>query len=127
MKEKDYYASIAAYCKKNWHGSFAIEIKIAKGNALPFSALLPHQEEAMLQAERSFIYKIPDAGIAKKPFDMVMVSNGDAVLILIYYRVRNAKIFLVPLRNFIKERESSLRKSLTSERAAAIGTVIDLR
>jgi hypothetical protein len=86
MIEKDYYAAVSRFYTRNSGMSMAIEVKITKAKALPFRCLLPHQEENLLQSERTFAYKIPDAGMGRKPYDIMLVHRARAVIVAVYYR-----------------------------------------
>lgn len=124
MIEKSYYAKISKYYTKNAICSMAVEVKITKGNTLPFKCLAPHQEEFLLQAERTFSHKIPDVGRLRKPFDIMVIHHAASALIAIYYKPRYAEIFEIPIRKFLDEKYNSGKKSLTKQRASEIGARI---
>jgi hypothetical protein len=127
MIEKDYYAAVSRFYTRNSGMSMAIEVKITKAKALPFRCLLPHQEENLLQSERTFAYKIPDAGMGRKPYDIMLVHRARAVIVAVYYRPRDAGVYEIPLRAWIEERESTGEKSLNEQRARLIGKVLLLK
>ncbi len=103
----------------------AIEVKITKTNRLSFSCLPAHQEEKLLESERCFAEKIADVGMLKKPYDIMLVHKAKAILVIIFYRPRNSAVYELPVRDFIRMRESRpSEKSLTEEEVAQIGTKI---
>lgn len=126
MTEKDYYAKLTRYYERKalaTGNSCVWDAKFTRTNLIAFSCLASHQEEQMLRAQqRAFGYKIPDAGQAQKPFDGFVLTGAIAVLPIIFYRERKTMIYEVPVNNFVYERERSIRKSLTEERAEAIST-----
>lgn len=130
MKEKDFYTLIGGYYAREAlrvKRTIVWEAKITKTDSLPYSCLLPHQEDKMLEAERSLNYKIPDVGIGRKPCDGITVYGAYPVIVAIFYKPRATEIFEIPLRVFIANRHYAHgRKSLTLERARVIGTPIYL-
>lgn len=127
MTEKDYYAAFTKYYEKDalkTGRSNVWDAKFTRTNSIAFSCLSPHQEEKMVRAERAFGYKIPDAGQAQKPFDGFSVAYAKAFIPIIFYQPRKTVIYEILLGNFIHERETGKRKSLTKERAKEICTRI---
>ena len=104
----------------------AVEAKITKTGRLPFSCLMDHQEEALLKAEKCLASKEYDVGLHRKNFDITILYKARAVLIAIFYKPGDARIFEIPIRAFLKEKYESGQKSLTKERAAEIGRIIYL-
>lgn len=96
----------------------AFELK-QTNTSLPFSALAPHQKEALLNAKHGVLaYKIPDVGY-QNPFDCICLSKIPA-----YVVVKFPKSFeLISIDIWIKEEEISTRRSLTYERAKQISTM----
>lgn len=126
MDEKDFYGKICKHYTKHTGVPMAIEVKITKGKSLPFRSLMKHQEDFLLQSRRAFAYKIPDIGISRKPFDILLLHHARAVIVVIFYRARDSGIYEIPIREFINERELGNRESLTEQRASEIGKKIDL-
>lgn len=126
MDETDYYPTINEHYRENPPEETVVwEAKITKTRRLSFRCLLPHQEEDLLKAEIVFCYKIPDSGVAKKPFDGFAIVKGVPIFIAIYYKPRKTEIYKIHLRDFLKEKYESGNKSLTIERARelSIGTI----
>ena len=98
----------------------AFELKQTLIDYIPFSALQEHQEYALLAAcgKEGILYKIGDDSRGVKPFDFFYLARAEA-----YVGIKYPKGFeVITIENFIAERERSVRKSLTYERAQAIST-----
>lgn len=126
MQEKSYYNDINKYYVENATNSIAWEAKFSKTNTINFNCLPPHQEQFLLEAERSFGFKIPDTGIGRKPFDGFVLNRATALFIAIYFLPRETEIYEIPIRAFLKEKYESGKKSLSKERAREIGKVLNL-
>lgn len=129
MKEKDYYTKLGHFYTKRaleMHRTIVWEAKITKTARLAFSSLAEHQEEKLLESERAFNHKIPDVGNLKKPFDGVAIYGAYSVVVAIFYTPKNAQIYEIPIRSFIKAREYTKAKSFTMGDAAVIGTLIKI-
>ena len=124
MTEKSYYAKIAQYYESKAEETTAWEVKFTRTKYINFKCLAPHQEEKLLQSERTLSYKIPDSGINQKPFDGVTIVKGRPVFVAIYYSPRDAKVYEIPIRLFLKEKYTSGNKSLKEDRAMEIGKEI---
>lgn len=98
-----------------------IEVKLTKKGSIPFSCLMAHQEEKLLEAERVLAHKIADVGLAKKPSDILIVAEALSIVLVIFYKPRASEIFEIPIRTFIDARERTVGKSLTLKHAAMIG------
>lgn len=109
-------------------GSFAFELKITETGTLPFSRLEEHQEIWLLNAKHSQIcYKIPDVGYDSKPFDQFCLGGAKAFVVIMFnYSSGQKEFIMIDIDDFIKEKETSDRKSLTYDRAKEIGTIYHL-
>lgn len=140
MVEKDFQKEFKKYLdKKPPEVTEVYELKMCKKNAMPFSAVQPHQVAALLQVSReAFYHKIQDfptswamsSGMRftkSKPFDCLVVVKAAAFVVIWYYVPRGPKRFVkIPISAFLHESQTSFRKSLTKERAEEIGEVISL-
>ena len=117
--------------------SAVFELKIAKG-PLPFSAVKPHQIEALQAVTREGLYhKITDTPwgttnkfrfTQPKPFDSIYLVNIEAFIVLWFYHPRKPKEFIfIEIFKFLNERDSSSRKSLTEQRAKEIGSLLTIK
>ena len=124
FREKDFQVKFSLWAKHNLDESCAFELKIEKGNALPFSALAVHQKENLLAVKHgsplSFVWKIMDAGY-QNPFDGFVLCDASAWIAVMFYSRGCKKFYLIDIDAWCKEEETSDRKSLTEERAEAIG------
>jgi hypothetical protein len=108
------------------------ELKLCKGNALPFNTVKDHQKAALgaASSEEGLFYKIPDSPIftgsatrfsALKPFDCFRLAGIPAFVVVCYYQPRKYKRFYyIPIEVWLWEEENSDRKSLTMPRAKEI-------
>lgn len=119
MKERQITGEVLKYVRDNFKHSCAVECKVSNGDSIAFSALQPHQEQALLIATHSCLYhKISDAGAyAPLPFDGFVLCGVPAYVAL---RWKGRGITIITIQKWIQEREASKRKSLTYDRAFEI-------
>ena len=125
MKERDLQSILSRLIPAYLDYSAAFELKMARTNSLPFSALLEHQEHSLLTAKNSKVFfKIPDLGNSN-PFDCFMLAHVPSFVVICYYIPRQPKEFLfLDIEKFVDERDHSARKSLTKQRAIEISSLI---
>ena len=134
MKEKNIQTIFGNYLKENPPTkSYVYELKLCKGKALPFNAVAEHQVDGLLQAQRGLYHRIADSPFGgnmkftqKKPFDCLFIKTECAYVAVLYYVPRKKKfLHLIKIEDFIYEKETSDRKSLTEEvaREIAIKTI----
>ena len=114
------------------------ELKLAKTNRLPFSAIKEHQERALLQANSGagLYHKISDAPFFKdekkrmrftkpKPFDCMFLKNIPAYVVVMFWESRKKKmVYLISIKDFIKMREESEKKSFSEAEAEDYSEII---
>jgi len=107
------------------------ELKLCKGKSMPFSALAPHQKQALLDvsSEAGLYHKISDSPFFKdpkgrmrftcpKPFDSFFLMNIDAYLVVFFYIPRKKKaVYYIRIEDFIRMEHEANRKSFTAEMA----------
>lgn len=100
------------------------EIKVSKMNcnSIPFNAVSDKQH-SNLQV-RKFVHKFSDFDRMGTPFDMICFC-GKGFVVLHYAKRGNNQFFIIPIENWLKEKETSDRKSITYERACEIATFSD--
>lgn len=99
----------------------AFELKWAKGDSIPFSALRPHQKDSLLAAKHGrLVYKIADDSIGFKPFDCFALKGTDAFVVIGF---GSGKVFLIDIDDWCKEEDTSKRRSLTEERAEELTAI----
>lgn len=126
MTESSYYPALTKYYTRTATNNVAWESKLSKTSRISFSALAPHQEDALLKAERIYGEKIADVGVLKKGFDGFILYKATSLFIAIYFLPRATEVYEIPIRSFLKEKYESGEKSLTKQRASEIGKLIKL-
>ena len=117
MKEKDFQSTFNKYLKAVHKATGAFELKLVKQGALPYSSVVPHQIEALLNAKHStLVYKIPDVGY-QNPFDCFSLSGIPAFVVV---RFPSGTTYGIDIDDFTRSRDLSKRKSLTEDEAEAI-------
>jgi len=95
MKEKQLQSILGNYLKDNPQNKNAVyELKMCKGNAMPFNQVKEHQIKALTQAKDGNLYhKIADSPVswgvntkmrftAKKPFDCMNIYKTEAYIVI---------------------------------------------
>ena len=109
------------YAKLFLNKSFVFEAKICKEPSLPFSAVMDYHAK-----HGTWNFKIPDAGF-QNPFDGVQFHKTESYVIIFWYQKRDDKRFtMIDVDDFMKEKESSVRRSLTYDRSCEIGKCLEL-
>lgn len=112
------------WLKANLFISAAFELKVVPKQSMGFGLVKPHQIDALLAVKhRNLLYKAPDDSMGMKPFDLFYLSNAPAYVVIKY----PSHFCLIDIDVFIRERDTSKRKSLTTERARDIAFIsVDL-
>src|SRR3990167_8161555 len=120
-KERHYIPLIMKFLRDTVKQSCAVEAKLARGNSIPFRSLSEHQERALILASGKGMYhKIADGSGQQTPFDAFCLVGVPAYVAIVYGKV----CCLIAIDVFQNERNKSKRKSLTSERARAISSIL---
>lgn len=127
MTEREITRAVLQTVKSRQLPSCALEIKFTRTGSIPFKAVVEHQRQGLLHAKTgSVVFKIPDLGL-QNPFDAFVLRNTEAWVVAVYYEPRRPKIAVfVDIEAWITEESWSERKSLTLERAQAIGKLYEL-
>lgn len=121
MTEAKFQTAFTKWAKYNLKESSACELKLAKGNSLPFTSLAPHQLIALKLVKNGGVqYKIPDCGISAKPFDFFTLQ-GQAYIVVMFYKRRQREFYMIDIDTWDSHVSMSNRKSLTEEDARLIG------
>lgn len=121
MKEKDFQVRFTRWLHYRYPGVGAFELKICKGTSLPFSAVQPHQVDALLAVKNTGLeYKIPDDTRGTKPFDCFRLK-GNAEVVILFYTRGTEHFYRIDVDTWVHEVATSARKSLTEDRAKEIG------
>lgn len=135
MTEKKLQVSFGNFLKKNAPlQSEVYELKITSQTSLAFDVVKDHQIENLRNAKNGvgIYHKISDAPIHrgmrtrftfKKPFDCLYVHATNAFVVILFYQPRFEKVvYLIDVDDWVKEKESANRKSITEVRAREIAT-----
>lgn len=117
-REAAFQTKFNYYARTALKKTAAFELKETLG-PLPFSRVEDHQIAALSAARHGIlVYKIPDDSRSYKPFDSFAFTKADAYVVILY---RGSRYFYgIDIDDFIAERDSSIRKSLTEVRAKEI-------
>jgi len=116
MKEKDFQSYFNKWLKAVHRQTGLFELKQTKTSSLPYSALALHQEQALLQAKHgTLVFKIPDCGY-QNPADCFSLSGVPAFVVVKFPEGS----YGIDIDDFIRQRDSSDRKSLTEDEARVI-------
>lgn len=120
MKERSFQTTFSHWLKSVHKQTGAFELKVAKNESLPFSAVAPHQLQALEQVRYGvFVFKIPDCGF-QNGFDCFSMVRQPAWIVIKY-----TKFFcLISIDVFLLEKDRSKRKSLTASRAVEIASEV---
>lgn len=125
--EADFQTKFSKWKIYNKKCSALFELKFTKGISIAFSRLEEHQEKALLKAKHSQIcYKMPDDNFSQKPSDMFCIYKGGGYVVIIFYKKGTKNFYIIDIDKWIEERNTSDRKSITEDRAKAIGEYHEL-
>lgn len=128
MTEAQFTTRFHKWLKAFSSSSAVYEIKISKKDSLAFNAVKDHQVLALdVTQNQSLVHKIADEGFSQKPFDMIHLVGIKAYVVIFWYLKRGAKDFtVINIDDWLKEKDNSDRKSITFNRACAIGKLYGL-
>lgn len=109
-----------------WEGGpayFEIKSTTPDASSIAFSEVSDKQI-SNLQI-RKFVHKFSDYDQLGTPFDMVCFS-GQGYIVIYFWRKGNKEFFIIPISSWLTEQIISKRKSLTEDRARAIGKAYSL-
>jgi penicillin-binding protein-related factor A (putative recombinase) len=120
--EAEFQTKFNRWCKNRAEESFAYELKLCKRKSIPFNAIEKHQKEYLFLVKHgTFPYKIPDVGLAQRPFDGFCFVKSPAYIGIMFHKRGQKEFILIDIDNFLNEEKTSERKSLTEEKAKQIG------
>lgn len=119
-REANFNTTFNHWLKNVYKKTGAFELKQTKTNSIAFNSVVPHQEKALFNTKNNIlVYKIPDMGF-QNPFDCFSLFRVDAFVVIKYPDY----FCLIDINDWIQEIKISDRKSLTSNRAKEIATII---
>ena len=127
--EKNFQRDFNKWCKYHIKKSSAFELKITKGNSLPFKAVKEHQRHALLVAKhKKLIWKIPDAGF-QNPFDSFMLTHVCSYVVIMFNTGKDkfgysnrTKFVMIDIDDFLEAEKKYKKKSINYAQAITIGT-----
>lgn len=130
MTEAQFQTLFGRWLRRGWKEPGAFELKVVRGERIPFRAVAPHQLSALLASEslRGLTYKIPDDSVGYKPFDCFTLKHVRSWVVVRFNTDErgNREFFMIRPSVWKEESETSLRRSLSRERAMSVGTVRSL-
>lgn len=96
------------------------ELKQTTKDYIAFNAVTPGQISWLLRADYGALYKPSDLAPGEKPCDYWYIKDGVGMVVIKYPK----GFVVIPVRDFIAERERSDRRSLTWDRAQELDVKI---
>jgi penicillin-binding protein-related factor A (putative recombinase) len=125
MTEKDFQGNFTKWAKHNVHTNMACELKLVRTERMPLSAIADHQWICLKNAKsRNMVYKIPDVGMAPKPFDCFVLSGSEAYFVIMFYERAQKEFYMIDVDTLFRFMESGA-KSLTREEARSLAERIE--
>lgn len=127
VTEANFQTEFSKWLKYRHYKTGAFELKLCKGPSLPWSALAPHQKDALYHAKHGhLVYKITDTGMTQKPFDCFMMVMVPTFVVVMFYKRGQKQFYMIDIDRWCEEEQRGLRKSITPEMAAEMGTLCEL-
>lgn len=138
MKEKIIQSIFTAYIQDHSPTETTVwELKVENGTSFLFSKVKDHQITALGAVKRGGLFhKISDSPMSwmkgtpmrfgrPKPFDCFFIRGARAYVALLFYKPKKRKdLLMIDVDDFVRERNASVRKSLTELRAREIASEI---
>lgn len=123
-READFTLLFRHWLRANPMSSAVFELKYSPTQAFPFNgsaAVKPHQIDALLasQTKGGLLYKAPDDSRGIKPCDLLLISNAIGYVVICYPK----EFHIISIESYLLEKDTSIRRSLTNERAREIASV----
>lgn len=115
-KESKFQTEFNTWLRHYWSTPAVFELKIVQaGRSLSCSQLQDHQISSLKKAKHTgLIYKIPDVGRLRKPFDSFYLRNIDAYLVIQFHK-RGVKHFYMVDIDTLLEESRKLDETVISE------------
>lgn len=132
--ERDVQSAFNAYAERVGKTTACFELKASTGTSLPWDALQPHQEAALMKAKHGALYhRLSDHANSlglkeRQPFDSFIIAGAKSFVVVMFNvkHIGNRVVHLIDIDDWIRERERSDRKSLTMDRAKVIGKEVTI-
>lgn len=110
--------------------SFGYELKQTKNQRLNWKAVKDHQIARLLvDRDIGSHYKFPDVGFTRYPYDSRFLHTEEAYVVIKYRSEErgNSEFVMIPIDEYLYEKEDSKEKSLHEDIAVKIGQLCDLK
>ena len=115
MLESKFQSYFTKWLKNVYKKTGIFELKVARGNTLPFSKIPSHQWESLWHAKhKTMAFKIPDCGF-QNPCDCFCLAGIPAYVVVLFGK----NFYLIDIDRILDENEEG--KSLSEEKASKIG------
>lgn len=119
MKEAKFQIIFSHWLKNVYKRTGVFELKQSKTDSLPFSSVVEHQRQALLNTRHStLVYKIPDVGF-QNPYDVVCLTEQPAYVVVKF----KSGVSIIPIDTFLLAESRSKRKSLEWKVAKNLSTL----
>lgn len=125
FREKDFQKLFTAAAKRTGLPTGLYELKLARGNSLPWSSVEGHQITALYKAKHeTLVHKISDSALGYKPADTVIYTKSNSYVVVAFFDKKHTPdcCYIIDIDRFIETQKTSRRKSLTGEVARMVGT-----
>lgn len=133
MVEKNFQTLFTSWARLNPPKVTTVwELKLAKGPSIAFDRVYDHQVAGLRAAKRGLYHKIADSPFIQnagkfmrftkpKPFDCWFIAKAEAYVVILFYKpLQTKRMIFIEVDRWVKEKNSSKRKSLTEDRAEEI-------
>src|SRR3990167_8263351 len=118
-KEASFQRQFNHWIKNVYRKTAVFELKQCE-ISLPFSAVVEHQRQALLNTRHSpLVYKIPDVGF-QNPYDIVCLTEIPSYVVIKF----KAGVCIIPIDTFLLAESRSKRKSITYSEAQKLSTIL---
>lgn len=120
MTEAKFQEKFNRWLRYRYEDTSAFELKVAKNGKLYLKDIKEHQIQALYSVKNGkLIYKIPDVGNFKKPFDCFIFSRNPNAFLVIFFE-KSKQFFLIDI-NILMGFLSTGQKYIDTEIADFLG------
>lgn len=124
MNERSFYPKFKTWIAEHQpEDTCTFEIKFlnySKNKSFAFNRVEEHQVLNLMTSLEGLYVRIADQPYVnngyqqKKPFDSVLIKAKDAFVVIVFWNPRKWTVgFLVPVEDFVKMKDSSVKKSIS--------------
>lgn len=123
MTESIFQTKFNRWIKYRFNKTAVFELKVEKTSTFNLSKIRDHQISSLLAAKHGkLVYKIPDIGNSRKPFDCFVFNQVQDSFVVIYYEI-DGVFFLFDIDVIVGMLNNNI-KSLKLEEAYKISTAL---